>query len=102
LAECLPVVLEYPTFLRVVQGSAPVDTTAVAGRLGRPYRVTPATFDGREGQVLVMVLVAVVFVVLAAFLAFAGVVLAVIVARDRRLSADRRPFPAENNRDRED
>jgi hypothetical protein len=75
---------------------------AAAGRLGRPYRVALTTFDDREDQVLTMVLVAVALVVLAAFLAFAGVVLAVIVARDRRLSADRRPFPAENNRDRED
>jgi hypothetical protein len=77
---------------------------AAADRPFWPYRVAPATSGVREGQVLAMVLVAVVLVVVSVFLALVGVALAVVVARadrrERRLA--RRLFPAENNRDRED
>jgi hypothetical protein len=77
---------------------------AAADRLSWPYRAAPATSGVREGQVLVMVLVAVVLVAVSVFLAFAGVALAVIVARaDRRERRfGRRPFPVENNRDQDD
>jgi hypothetical protein len=88
LVEYPPAALEYPMLrqvLRAVPGFAPADTVC-------------------EGQVLAMVLVAVVLVAVSVFLALVGVALAVIVARadQRERRFGHRPFPVENNRDRED